>query len=102
MKRVTGLGGIFFKAENPEELYKWYENHLGLQHQGQEAVSFNWRQADDPEKLGMTVWAIFPKDTKYFGPSRASFMMNFRALRKSPPLIGLLALWLGKEHILPR
>ena len=77
MKRVTGLGGIFFKADHPEKLYTWYEKHLGLQRQAQEAVVFNWRQADDPVKSGMTVWAIFPKDTKYFDPSRSSFMMNF-------------------------
>jgi predicted enzyme related to lactoylglutathione lyase len=68
---------MFFKADNPEKLYAWYEEHLGLQRQAQEAVVFNWRQADDPEKSGMTVWAIFPKDTKYFDPSRAGFMMNF-------------------------
>ena len=77
MKRVSGLGGIFFKADHPEKLYAWYEKHLGLQRQAQEAVVFNWRQADDPEKSGMTVWSIFPKDTKYFDPSRSSFMMNF-------------------------
>jgi len=77
MKRVSGLGGIFFKADHPEKLYAWYEKHLSLQRQAQEAVVFNWRQADDPEKSGMTVWSIFPKDTKYFDPSRSSFMMNF-------------------------
>ena len=77
MKRVTGLGGIFFKAENPEKLYAWYKKHLGLQRQGQEAVVFNWRYPDDPEKAGMTVWAVFPRDTKYFDPSRSGFMMNF-------------------------
>jgi predicted enzyme related to lactoylglutathione lyase len=77
MKRVSGLGGIFFKADHPEKLYAWYEKHLGLQRQAQEAVVFNWRHADDPEKSGMTVWSIFPKDTKYFDPSRSSFMMNF-------------------------
>jgi len=77
MKRVNALGGIFFKADHPEKLYAWYEKHLGLQRQAQEAVVFNWRQADDPEKAGMTVWSIFPKDTKYFDPSRSSFMMNF-------------------------
>ena len=77
MKRVSGLGGIFFKADHPEKLYAWYEKHLGLQRQAQEAVVFNWRQADDPEKSSMTVWAIFPKDTKYFDPSRSGFMMNF-------------------------
>ncbi|MGB7592273.1 MAG: VOC family protein [Terriglobia bacterium] len=77
MRRVNGLGGIFFKADHPDKLYAWYEKHLGLQRQAQEAVVFNWRQADDPGKSGMTVWAIFPKDTKYFDPSRSSFMMNF-------------------------
>ena len=77
MTRVTGLGGVFFKADNPEKLYTWYEKHLGLQRQGQEAVVFNWRQADDPAKSGMTVWSIFPKDTKYFDPSHSSLMMNF-------------------------
>ncbi len=77
MRRVNGLGGVFFKADHPDKLYAWYEKHLGLQRQEQEAVVFNWRQADDPGKSGMTVWAIFPKDTKYFDPSRSSFMMNF-------------------------
>jgi predicted enzyme related to lactoylglutathione lyase len=77
MRRVSGLGGVFFKADHPEKLYAWYEKHLGLQRQAQEAVVFNWRQADDPGKSGMTVWAIFPKDTKYFDPSRSGFMMNF-------------------------
>jgi predicted enzyme related to lactoylglutathione lyase len=77
MRRVNGLGGIFFKADHPDKLYAWYEKHLGLQRQAQEAVVFNWRQADDPGKSGMTVWAIFPKDTKYFDPSRSGFMMNF-------------------------
>ena len=77
MKRVTALGGIFFKADHPEKLYAWYEKHLGLQRQAEEAVVFNWRQADDPEKSGMTVWSIFPKDSRYFDPSRSSFMMKF-------------------------
>ena len=77
MKRVIGLGGVFFKADNPELLYTWYEKHLGLTRQQQEAVVFNWRYAEEPAKTGMTVWAIFPKDTKYFDPSRSSHMMNF-------------------------
>ena len=53
------------------------EKHLGLQRQGQEPVVFNWRYPGDPEKAGMTVWAVFPKDTKYFDPSRSGFMTNF-------------------------
>ncbi len=78
MGRVTGLGGLFFKAEDPEALYAWYEKHLGLKRGSNQAVTFRWRQHDDKEKEGMTVWAIFPKTTRYFDPSRASFMMNVR------------------------
>lgn len=78
MKRVTGLGGLFIKCKNPEAMYGWYEKHLGVTRDQSQAVSFNWREADDPDKTGMTVWALFPESTKYFEPSRAPFMMNFR------------------------
>jgi len=78
MERVTGLGGLFFKAEDPEALYAWYEKHLGLKCGSNEAVTFRWRHHEDKEKEGMTVWAILPQTTRYFEPSRAGFMMNFR------------------------
>jgi len=78
MERVTGLGGLFFKAEDPEGLYTWYEKHLGLKRDANGAVTFRWRESEDKGKEGMTVWAIFPKTTTYFNPSRAGFMMNFR------------------------
>jgi predicted enzyme related to lactoylglutathione lyase len=77
MKRVTGLGGIFFKSDDPEKLYAWYEAHLGLKRDSSEAVMFKWRDAVD-EKEGMTVWAIFAKSSPYFDPSRSPFMLNFR------------------------
>jgi hypothetical protein len=41
-------------------------------------VNFRWRDKDDQEDIGMTVWALFPKDTKYFDPSRANLMVNYR------------------------
>ena len=79
MKRVTGLGGIFFKAKDPSAMYEWYEKHLGIQREADGSGSmFHWRDAADPEKTGMTVWSIFPQDTKYFEPSTAPFMMNYR------------------------
>lgn len=79
MKRVTGLGGLFFKANDPKAMYAWYEKHLGLKEEAQgSGVMFHWREAADPEKTGMTVWSIFPQTTKYFEPSSSSFMMNFR------------------------
>jgi predicted enzyme related to lactoylglutathione lyase len=79
MKRVTGIGGIFFKSANPEKLYQWYESHLGIRRSpdGTGAV-FEWREANDTENPGITVWSIFPQDTKYFDPSCAGFMINYR------------------------
>ena len=79
MKRVTGIGGIFFKAQDQEKLYQWYEKHLGIKRDPDaQAVMLHWREADDPQRPGTTVWAPFGKDTKYFDPSRASFMINYR------------------------
>ena len=79
MKRVTGIGGIFFKSDNPERLYAWYENHLGIQRAPDgSSAAFEWRDAMDAEKKGMTVWSLFPRDTKYFGPGRSPFMINYR------------------------
>jgi len=87
MKRVTGIGGIFFKSENPRKLYDWYERHLGIKADPNSGAMFNWRDAEDPSKKGMTIWSIFPAATKYFDPSRSSFMLNYRV----EDLDGLLA-----------
>ena len=83
--RVTGLGGFFFKAQNPGKLADWYRAHLGIAlvaaGQGEHAMQyhpFQWREKDHPETIGATVFSIFPATTKYFAPSSASFMMNFR------------------------
>ena len=76
MRRVTGLGGVFFKAANPERLYNWYENHLGLK-RSEGGVDFHWRQTDG-DGTGKTVWAIFEKDSTYFDPTNAPFMLNYR------------------------
>ncbi len=77
MKRVTGVGGIFFRAKDPEALYEWYRTHLGIE-SAPDGSGAMWRDADHPEIPGCTVWAIFPQDTKYFGTSGQSFMLNFR------------------------
>jgi catechol 2,3-dioxygenase-like lactoylglutathione lyase family enzyme len=76
-KRVTGLGGIFFKADDPQKLYQWYEKHLGIKG-GDHGAMFHWRDKEDPNQEGMTIWAIFPRNTGYFKPSDAPFMMNYR------------------------
>jgi predicted enzyme related to lactoylglutathione lyase len=79
MKRVTGIGGIFFKADNPEKLYQWYEKHLGITRAADgSGATFEWRDAQDVEQKGMTIWSIFPRDTKYLGSSNSAFMINYR------------------------
>lgn len=75
MNRVTGIGGIFFKANNPEKL-KWYRDHLGMESRAGEGVVFEWREINQPERKGHTVWSPFPKEADYFDPSRAPFMIN--------------------------
>jgi predicted enzyme related to lactoylglutathione lyase len=77
MAKVTGIGGVFFKASDPEQLYSWYEKHLGLKPTPGAGVIFPWRRADDQEKPGMTVWSLFPRDTKYFGATNPAFMVNY-------------------------
>ena len=79
MKRVTSIGGIFFKSDDPERLYRWYEKHLGIAREPHgQGAAFHWQEPNDPGKDGLTAWAIFPSSTKYFDPSRASWMINYR------------------------
>lgn len=74
-KRVTAVGGIFFKCKDPEATRNWYARHLGF-NATQYGTNFEWRHVDDPEKKGMTVWNTFKADTKYFEPSSKDFMFN--------------------------
>jgi len=78
MQRVTGIGGIFFKARNPEGLRDWYRRHLGFDIQDWGGLTFQWQRPEAPEPHGVTVWTIFPASTKYFDPSPAPFMVNYR------------------------
>jgi predicted enzyme related to lactoylglutathione lyase len=75
--RVTGIGGIFFKAEDPKALARWYRRHLGIRIEGSVGL-FAWRSARDARRKGHTVWALFPRGTDYFGASRNAFMINYR------------------------
>lgn len=76
MGRVTGIGGVFFKAKDVESLYAWYEKHLGIKRDAYGTVSFRWQDDGDPE--ASTAWAIFKQESKYFAPSQSPFMLNFR------------------------
>ena len=74
-KRVTGLGGIFFKCDDPDKIKNWYNNHLGL-NTDQYGCSFWWKDKQGNDAL--TQWSPMSKDTNYFEPSQKPFMINFR------------------------
>jgi predicted enzyme related to lactoylglutathione lyase len=78
MERVTGIGGVFFKANDLGALLTWYRDHLGLEPEFESGAVFRWRDPDDPERPGTTTWALFPTDSPYFGSLNASFMVNYR------------------------
>lgn len=77
MKRVTGIGGIFFKCKDPNKMREWYQAHLGL-NTNQYGAVFEWRQGADTTKKGFTQWSPFAETTKYFEPSTKDFMINYR------------------------
>lgn len=76
MKRVTGIGGIFFKANDPTALAAWYRDHLGLDVTDWGGAIFRW--GGPGSEPGMTIWSAFKSDTTYLEPGTASFMINFR------------------------
>lgn len=73
MQKVLGIGGLFFRSENPERLAKWYETHLGIS-----LVPASYEQKPWHQDAGPTVFAPFEKDTTYFGKPTQSWMVNFR------------------------
>ena len=77
MKKVTGIGGIFFKCKDPNKMNEWYKTHLGFD-TSQYGTTFEWRQEADPTKKGATQWSTFAETTKYFEPSTKDFMINYR------------------------
>ncbi len=80
MKHVLGIGGIFFKAKDPEKLGAWYKKHLGLEVQDWGGVSFQEGAGSDltPQRQSHLVWSPFDADTQYFAPGEKSFMINYR------------------------
>ena len=73
--RILGIGGVFFKSANRDQMREWYSKHLGLADKGG-GVMLPWREHDDPQKEHVTVWTIFPNSTDYFDPSQP-FMVNY-------------------------
>jgi len=78
MKRVTGIGGIFFKAKDPKAMQAWYKQHLGIDVQDWGGAAFEWNDADGKSAGGTTAWCIMPTSTDTFAPSTAPFMVNYR------------------------
>lgn len=78
-ERVTGIGGIFLKARDPKALGLWYREKLGVDvGDGIAWASFDWRERGEAGRPGTTAWALFRSDSKYFEPSQATFMVNYR------------------------
>ena len=77
MKKVTGIGGIFFKCKDPDKIKDWYKTHLGL-NTNEYGATFEWRAETDSTTKGSTQWSPFAETTKYFDPSTKDFMINYR------------------------
>lgn len=78
MKRVTGIGGIFFKAKDPIALRAWYKKHLGIDVQEWGGTAFTWTDESGKPMKGTTVWSVGGPDGNHFAQSTAPFMVNYR------------------------
>ncbi len=76
-KRVTGIGGIFFKVKDPDATKSWYQKHLGLD-TDRYGTAFEWRSSENPDRKGFSQWSPMKEDTDYFKPSEKDFMINYR------------------------
>lgn len=74
---ITGIGGVFFRSQNPEKCKAWYMENMGLKSESWGKM-FAWRDYDNPEKPGSTSWGPFKNETDYFGNSGQEFMINYR------------------------
>lgn len=100
--RVTGLGGIFFKAKNTKKIQAWYKKHLGLPlDPNWGGMAFEWRDAKNPKKKGSTIWSAFEPDTKYFGPGKQTLMINYRVanLKKVLAMLRKEGVWIDPKGI---
>jgi len=87
-RRVTGIGGIFLKSDDPKASQEWYQKHLGIK-SGQWGGTFQWKKADDSSKDGFTAWSIFKSDTTYTNPSTKDAMINYRVENLEELLLAL-------------
>lgn len=87
-KRVTGIGGIFFKCQDPVTLRNWYRDHLGLV-TNEYGSLFEFRESENPKKKAYLQWSTFSQESQYMDPSRKDFMINYRVenLEQLVPLL---------------
>lgn len=78
MQRVTGVGGIFFRARDPEALRGWYQRHLGVGLESWGGTVFNWSGPENPTGSGSTTWSLFAQDHSKFAKTASTFMVNYR------------------------
>lgn len=91
MQRVTGIGGVFFKARDMEVMKAWYSKHLGIAIEVWGGTSFRWNSEQNPGGVGTTVWSLFKNDTTYFGAAGSPFMINYRVTDLDAVLAALRA-----------
>ncbi len=77
MKRVTGIGGVFFKCQDPKKVTEWYQKHLGLD-TNPYGATFEWYESPDSPTKAQTQWTPFSEKSTYFEPSQKDFMINYR------------------------
>ena len=78
MAKITGIGGVFFKSTGDhKKLADWYRQNLGLQLEPWGGAALKWPDDTSADK-GVTAWHVAPRDTKWFSPSTAGFMINYR------------------------
>ena len=76
--KVTGIGGIFFFSDNPQEMKEWYAKNLGLEINEWGSSSFDSRDINKPDQINSLQWSPFEKGSDYFAPSKKEFMLNYR------------------------
>jgi predicted enzyme related to lactoylglutathione lyase len=77
MKKVTGIGGIFFKSKDPKATTAWYQKYLGLD-TNPYGATFEWYEQADSATKAQTQWTPFAENTKYFEPGKQEYMINYR------------------------
>jgi predicted enzyme related to lactoylglutathione lyase len=90
MAKITGIGGVFFKTQNPKELAEWYKQYLGLDLEAWGGSIMRWPN-DKADDKGVTVWSVAPENTEWFKPSESSFMINYRVDNMEEMLLQLKA-----------